>query len=240
MRVHPTTSAGPCARYRAGVLLLALDTATPAVTVAVHDGAQVRASRRVVDARRHGELLVPLVAEALAEAGAGPRDLTDVVAGVGPGPFTGLRIGLVTARTLASTVGAVLHGVCSLDALALAALPGPLVVATDARRREVHWAAYDDAGRRVDGPHVAAPHELAASLPAGTVLVGRGASLYADVLGAAGAVRAEPVDPDAAVLAQAYVDGRLQLLPPDPLYLRQPDAVPPGPAKPVLPPVRRR
>lgn len=222
------------------MLLLALDTASPAVTVALHDGERVLAGRSVVDARRHGELLAPLLAELLAEAGAEPRDLTDVVAGVGPGPFTGLRIGLVTARTLGSAVGASVRGACSLDAIALAAAPGQLVVATDARRRELHWAAYDGSGRRVDGPHVAPPGELAATLAPGTVLVGRGAVLYADVLGEAGVVRSQPLDPDAAVLAQAYVDGRVVLLAPEPLYLRRPDASPPGPAKPVLPAVRRR
>jgi tRNA threonylcarbamoyladenosine biosynthesis protein TsaB len=81
--------------------MLALDTSSPTVTVAVHDGDAVLASESTVDARRHGELLVPMLAEVLARAGAVPRDVTDVAVGVGPGPFTGLRIGLVTARTTA-------------------------------------------------------------------------------------------------------------------------------------------
>jgi len=212
------------------VLLLALDTATPAVTVAVHDGTAVLAARTTVDARRHGELLAPMLAEVLAEAGATPRDLTDVAVGVGPGPYTGLRIGLVTARTTAGVVGATLHGVCTLDTIAAAARRGtPLVVATDARRQEVHWAAYDADGRRIEGPGVDLPAVLAERLPPGTLLVGRGAELYADLLPPAEG----PLDPDAAVLAQAVVDGAVALLPVEPLYLRRPDARPPGPPKPV-------
>jgi len=211
------------------VLLLALDTATPAVTVAVHDGTSVLAARSTVDARRHGELLAPMLAEVLAEAGATPRDLTDVAVGVGPGPYTGLRIGLVTARTTASVVGAVLHGVCTLDTIAAAWRGTPVVVVTDARRQEVHWAAYDADGRRTEGPAVDLPAVLAERLAPGTLLVGRGAELHADVLPA----HQPPLDPDAAVLAQAVVDGAVPLLPVEPLYLRRPDAYPPGPPKPV-------
>jgi len=230
------------------VLLLALDTSSPAVTVAVHDGQWVLATRTSVDARRHGELLAPLVAEALADAGAAPGDLTDVVVGVGPGPYTGLRIGLVTARTVAAVTGATVQGACSLDVLGLspvvrASAPGrPVMVVTDARRQEVHWAAYDAEGRRTDGPRVERPRDLAAGLPPGTVLVGRGAQLYADVFAAEladGRLLAPPLDPDAAVLAQAVVDGRIELGPAEPCYLRRPDATPPGPPKPVLPAYRR-
>jgi len=97
------------------VLLLALDTATPAVTVALHDGTRVVAQSSAHDPRRHGELLAPGIAAVLTEAGADRRDLTDVAVGTGPGPFTGLRVGLVTAHTLALALGLRLHGVCTLD-----------------------------------------------------------------------------------------------------------------------------
>src|SRR5438132_7166535 len=96
------------------MLVLALDTATAAVTAGLgwlrpssDDGpaVEVRAERVEVDARRHGEALAPAIHECLAEAGAAPRDLAAVVAGVGPGPFTGLRVGLVTATALADALG---------------------------------------------------------------------------------------------------------------------------------------
>ncbi len=101
------------------MLLLALDTSGAAVTAALHDGARVVAGRSTLDARRHAELLAPSIEAVLAEAGAAPRDLTAVAVGVGPGPFTGLRAGVVTARVLGFALGVEVHGVCSLDALAL-------------------------------------------------------------------------------------------------------------------------
>lgn len=212
-------------------VLLALDTATAAVTVAVADGERILAQRSTVDARRHGELLAPAIYDVLAEAGVDRRELTEVAVGVGPGPFTGLRVGLVTARTLGVTLGVPVEGVCTLDALALqaadAGLDGEFRVVTDARRKEVHWAAYTTAGglRRVDGPHVEHPASAAWPGPA----VGAGALMYADDFpGARG-----PEHPSAAWLA-VWVARGLPLLPPEPIYLRRPDAVEPGARKPVL------
>ena len=139
-------------------MLLALDTSTPAVTVAVHDGNRIVAESTIVDARRHTELTGPAIVGVLSSAGVDRRELTEIAVGVGPGPFTGLRIGLVTARMLGHVLGIPVHGVCSLDVVAHGvAIPGPFVVATDARRKEVYWAAYDEAGRRTAGPDVAAP-----------------------------------------------------------------------------------
>jgi tRNA threonylcarbamoyl adenosine modification protein YeaZ len=215
------------------VLLLAFDTATPAVTVAVHDGARVLAHMTTVDARRQGELLASEIAMVVAQAGAGLAELTAVVAGVGPGPYTGLRAGLVTARVLGAALGVGVHGVCTLDVIAsdaVAAAAGrPFLVATDARRREVYWARYSPAGERLSGPGVAAP----ASLPAGLPTAGEGPAAYPGLLG-------EPIAPrfpSAATLA-GLAAGRLAagdgLLPPEPLYLRRPDARVPGPPKSVL------
>ena len=123
-------------------MLLALDTATAAVTVALHDGERVVASATRVDPMRHGELLAPLITEVLSEAGVVRQDLTAVVVGVGPGPFTGLRVGLVTARTLGAVLEIPVYGVCTLDVLAIeavdaGAVSGPVRVAADARRKEV-------------------------------------------------------------------------------------------------------
>ena len=101
-------------------MLLALDTATPAVTVAVADGATVLADATAVDPRRHGELLAPAVESVLRTAGVDRRELTAIAVGTGPGPFTGLRVGLVTARTLGHALGIPVLGVCTLDVLALA------------------------------------------------------------------------------------------------------------------------
>jgi tRNA threonylcarbamoyl adenosine modification protein YeaZ len=212
-------------------MLLAFDTSTHAVTVAVHDGRSVRAESTVVDMLRHGELLAPGIDAALRDAGITSAGLTRLAVGVGPGPFTGLRVGVVTARTMAAVLGVPVVGVCSLDVLAAHAVQactveGEFVVATDARRREVYWARYDDRGGRVDGPHVARPDQVGHSLP----VVGWGATLYPDDLGTAHA----PENPSAAVLADLVVTDRVPLLDPEPLYLRRPDVAMPSKRKSVL------
>ena len=216
------------------MLLLAFDTATPAVTAALHDGERVVAAATSVDARRHGELLAPAIAKVLRDAGADRRDVTAIAVGVGPGPFTGLRVGLVTARTLAAALGVPVHGVCTLDAIAAAVSePAELAVATDARRKEVYWARYrrhDASYHRVQGPAVSRPEDLARELTAALPVLGRGALLYADVL----THQPGPLDPDAAVLAEAVVRGEIELLAAEPLYLRRPDVSVPGPRKPAL------
>ena len=158
------------------MLVLGFDTATPAVSVALHDGERVISTASALDARRHSELLMPMIAKVLADAGVPRTDLDAVAVGIGPGPYTGLRVGVVTARVLGSVLGLPVHGVCSLDIIAAAAVTarrgaegasprastaGPgreFLVATDARRQEVYWARYDAAGRRVAGPQVGPAH----------------------------------------------------------------------------------
>lgn len=234
-------------------MLLALDTATSCVSVAVHHDGQVLAEVTHEDNRRHGELLAPAVSAALARAGVTTRDLAAVVCGVGPGPFTGLRVGVVTARVLGHAAGIPVHGVCSLDAIAWAGagsglLEGDVLVATDARRKEVYWARYavsDGRARRLAGPEVARAADLPAELR-GLPCLGRGPTLYPDaligVLGEDGQPPEGTVDVRAGALAataaRALADGDPQgvLLDPDPLYLRRPDAVVPGPLKQALPP----
>jgi tRNA threonylcarbamoyl adenosine modification protein YeaZ len=211
------------------VLLLALDTATPAVTVALHDGTDVIASSSQVDARRHGELLLPAVDRVLAQAGVKLDAVTGVVVGIGPGPYTGLRVGLMTADTFGLVLGVPVHGVCTLDGLAYAAdiEKGPFVVATDARRKEVYWARYDPAGHRLTGPAVDRPADVAAQLPAGIPVVGRGGRLYADLLPVADG----PIDPDAVVLADLVAREAVPEVAAAPLYLRRPDVRQPGERK---------
>ncbi|MEV0327647.1 tRNA (adenosine(37)-N6)-threonylcarbamoyltransferase complex dimerization subunit type 1 TsaB [Micromonospora echinospora] len=225
------------------MLVLVVDSSTPAVTAALAeiaaDGVTLRAERRTVDARAHGELLAPQVAAVLAELGARPADLGAIVAGLGPGPFTGLRVGLVTAATMGQALGVPTYGVCSLDAVGHPAAAGePVLAASDARRREVYWAVYDGAGERIAGPDVDVPAlvaERARDLGA-TAMVGDGAHRYADVLGLP--LREEPRYPSAASLAGLAAE-RIRAAAPGerltPLYLRRPDAVAATARKSVLP-----
>jgi tRNA threonylcarbamoyl adenosine modification protein YeaZ len=243
--------------------VLGFDTATPAVSVALHDGERVIASASALDARRHSELLTPMIAKVLADAGVPRTDLDVVAVGVGPGPYTGLRVGVVTARVLGSVLGLPVHGVCSLDIIAVAARGGlgpppqaataaeaspradtaasfgpgrEFLVATDARRQEVYWARYDAACRRVAGPQVG----RAGSIPGAAELAvaGAGGPQYPEAFGEV----IGPAYPDAGVLCR-LVAGSLTapspshppLLAADPLYLRRPDAREPGPPKRVTP-----
>ena len=216
-------------------------TSRPAEPGQQRGAAVVLAARVTAGARRHGEQLAPAVAAVLAEAGCRPGDLTAVVAGLGPGPFTGLRVGLVTAAALADALGIPAYGACSLDAIAAPGhLPsGRLLVATDARRREVYWAAYDETGTRIAGPEVDRPADLAARL-AGldlAAMCGAGARLYREELPLPLVDRADhPDHPDPAALADLARDRVLAGAPTEPLtplYLRRPDASPPGRPKPV-------
>ena len=220
-----------------------MDTATSAITVAVHDGDRVLASRATVDARRHTELLAPMLVEVMAAAGSTVDEITHVAVGTGPGPFTGLRVGLVTAQTLAHARGITVHGVCSLDALAEAAAQqgheGELLVATDARRKEVYWARYRCAAgqsTRLGEPAVTKPADLSDEVLA-LPTVGRGPVLYPDLLPHA----IEILDVDAGVLAAVAavrIAAGVQMSI-EPLYLRRPDAVAPAPPKTSLKPSPR-
>jgi tRNA threonylcarbamoyl adenosine modification protein YeaZ len=221
------------------VLVLAFDTATAAVTVALcdwapGDGVRLRAAAGEVDRRRHAELLAPSIAAVLAEGGTTSAALSAVAVGVGPGPYTGLRVGLATARALGDALRIPVHGVCTLDVIAWASgRTEPFVVATDARRKEVYWARYHCARRRADGPHVGRPDDAAMD---GLPVVGQAGELYPEILGEP----RPPLLPSADALAEltvARLDGGEgpALLPPRPLYLRRPDAREPGPVKRVTP-----
>jgi tRNA threonylcarbamoyl adenosine modification protein YeaZ len=231
------------------VLLLAFDTSTSAVTVALHDGSGVVAQESAVDARRHGELLSVFIDKVLRGAGARQQDLTSVAVGTGPGPYTGLRAGLVTARVLASALGIPADGICSLDVVAAGVLAGggagagsagsgggaeagggEFLVATDARRREVYWARYDPSGQRVAGPAVNLPAELPAGLP----VAGEGAVIYPELAGRLIGPR-YPAAAWLAALAAARIAAGQPAQPAEPLYLRRPDAREPGKPKRVTP-----
>ncbi|HST97465.1 MAG TPA: tRNA (adenosine(37)-N6)-threonylcarbamoyltransferase complex dimerization subunit type 1 TsaB [Geodermatophilus sp.] len=209
------------------MLVLALDTATPTLVAGLArwspDGAtEVLAERAVPSGNRHAELLTVAVTEVLHDAGLALGDVEAVVTGLGPGPFTGLRVGVVTAAAIGDARGLPVVGVCSLDAVG----SGARTVVTDARRKEVYWAAYAADGSRTDGPGVARPEELTV---AGPVV---GDARFAERLG----VAVTPAEVTTAGLVRAAAP---QLADPSsadplvPLYLRRPDAVPPTSFKPV-------
>ena len=215
--------------------VLAIDTSSAAVTAGIAElapgGIEVLAERVTIDARAHAEVLTPSIEACLREAGLTVRDLAAVVAGVGPGPFTGLRVGLVTAAVLGDTLGIPTYGVHSLDAIAVHLTPDPLVVAGDARRQEVYWARYADNSRQA-GPDVGRPETLDTTGLA--VMAGAGARRYADVLGLRLLDRDYPTALGLVTLAAERVrqgaDSEVLI----PLYLRRPDAAEPAARKAVL------
>jgi len=249
------------------VLVLALDTSTPSVTAGVvllrepHEGiaepgdaansahptrpGALLAERSVTDAFAHAERLMPLVTEALAGCGQTLHDLDAVVVGLGPGPFTGLRVGIATAAALGDGLDIPAHGVPSHDgvARALAPLPGNTLVVTDARRRELYLSAYRPDGSRALGPLVAAPAAVPDLLAdngfTAGYLTGAGAGLLdpqraaafdpASVDSATASISLGLVERAAVSLLTGAVPGPLT-----PLYLRRPDATAPGAPKSVL------
>jgi tRNA threonylcarbamoyl adenosine modification protein YeaZ len=201
--------------------LLVIDTATPAVTAAVvaHDTdarrSDVLAQRLTVDARAHAEMLTPNVMGAVADAGLSMADLDGVVVGCGPGPFTGLRVGMATAAAYGHALGVPVYGVCTLDAIGVETR-GEVLVVTDARRREVYWARYRD-GVRIGGPDVGA----AADVAFGDAEAVAGSPDHAALFDLPG------IDipyPSAAGLVAAVTDWTAEPGPLVPLYLRRPDA----------------
>jgi len=204
-------------------VLLALDTSTPLVSVALAEGDTVLTAATSQQPMQHGEQLAPMISAALAEVGALRQDVTAVAVGVGPGPYTGLRVGIVTARTFALVLGIPAYGVCSLDVLAAGAVDGgveePFLATTDARRKELFWAAYDEDGARASGPAVGRPE----TLPGDVLVVGAGPDLYPSAFPRF----AGPTRPDAATLALVVAEERAALVDPVPLYLRRPDAAVP-------------
>jgi tRNA threonylcarbamoyl adenosine modification protein YeaZ len=203
--------------------VLGIDTSALVCAGVAVDTAVV-ASGVVPDARAHAEQLLSLVTRVLDEAGlGGPTGVDAIAVGVGPGPFTGLRVGVAAAAVLAEALGVPVRGVCSLDVLASQAVvsglvpDGDFVVATDARRHEWYWARYGTDGRRLAGPFVTAPADLP-DLPAFGAVTGTPLALDAGHL---------------AAIAWDLPDAGLE-----PLYLRRPDAEVPTARKSTLLPPR--
>lgn len=227
------------------MIVLAIDTSAiaSAALIRCHESfsdAAVLASFATEDTKSHAEVLAPGIRALVAEQELAGRDIARIVVGVGPGPFTGLRSGIATARALAFAWSVPLAGLMSLEALAwdvveAGGADSEFVVATDARRKELYWARYAEGGALLDGPHVSAPGELP-SLP----VYGAGAGLYPEQLAGAGASAAPGFDsaqPTAASLGLAAVAllAAGEALPDTtPLYLRESDAQIPGPRKRAL------
>jgi tRNA threonylcarbamoyladenosine biosynthesis protein TsaB len=218
-------------------VILAFDTATPSTAVAVWapDGPQVelRDDPAPGERPRHAERLLPLSEAALAEARATWADVERLAVGVGPGGFTGLRLGVSTARALAQGRGLPVIGVSSLEALAEPVDARTVAAVIDARRGEVFAAAWRDGAALFEAAALA-PEALAATLPSGTVAVGDGAVRFREQLERAGvAVPADgsPVHRLSALAVARLAEGRepadRDALLPD--YRREPDAVPPKP-----------
>lgn len=211
---------------------LALDTSATASAAVTREGA-VLAHHATESQRNHSEVLAGFVTQVLTEAEIDPAqpDMLDgIFVGVGPGPFTGLRAGIMTAQTLAHTWNLPVYGVLSLDGLAHRVAADAFrigaeefVVATDARRKEVYWAHYDNiAGQpqRVHGPFVTAAQEVT-KLP----VYGAGAGLYPDVLyGMTGYTDAVPDATDIAAYGELALRRGRGLQPVEAQYLRGHDA----------------
>ncbi|TCK66307.1 tRNA (adenosine(37)-N6)-threonylcarbamoyltransferase complex dimerization subunit type 1 TsaB [Curtobacterium sp. PhB136] len=202
-------------------MLLAIDTsAGTSVAVVDPETRTVLAERSTEDSRRHAEVIGPFLQGVLDDAGITAADVTGVVAGMGPGPFTGLRVGIAAARTFAVARDVPFLPLVSHDAVAAEATSeadGPVVVLTDARRREVYWSVHDQTGTRTAGPGLARPADLddvlgaSRQLPrvtATTIPAGRLGVLAADRLASGGSFAEDA-----------------------PLYLRDPDVTMPGAPK---------
>jgi tRNA threonylcarbamoyladenosine biosynthesis protein TsaB len=220
--------------------LLAIDTATRLVGCALWDDDGPVAANLLVAGQRHVEVLLPAIDELCRQAGISVADLDAVAVDIGPGLFTGLRVGLATATTIATARNIPAVGVTSLEALAHPHRRGPgrLAAVVDARRGEVYWALFEGDGRcykELRAPSVASPQDAAREI--GNVLaVGDGALRYREIFEAAGSEVAGPGDMWPSPLAVAElgmerITGKALLRGtaseagtlPAPLYLRQAD-----------------
>ncbi len=213
-------------------MLLAIDTSSATTLVVLCDESGVRAALASGVSGGHERVVAVLIAQALVEADAPASDVDSVACGVGPGPFTGLRVGVMAALAFGRAVEAPVFGFCSLDIVAWSVAhganpPPAFVVAADARRKEVYWATYTADGRRTSEPAVGIPAavaELIGELP----VAGPGSVIYAPFF-------PRGIEPSAATCEAlaGLVGTEWERLAPTPLYLRPPDVAVPGPRKPV-------
>ena len=203
--------------------VLAIDTSVGVSVAILRSNGEVTQSQ-AVDHGMQGELTAELISKVVSDSGLKIEEIADVVVGVGPGPFTGLRVGLVTASVFAHAREIPIHGICSLDAIAFD-YAKPCIVVTDARRKELYWARYE--GIRIGDPQVSKPEAIASQFP-DVDFVGPGANLYPDY------VSGNVMELKAGSLAKLFASGSAQLVDVSPMYLRKPDAVEPTTRKSVL------
>ena len=210
------------------MIVLGLDTCLNACSVAVLDGERVLSHETEVMARGHQERLAPMAERAMQTAGISFNQLERIGVTVGPGSFTGLRVGLAFAKGLGSALSIPVAAVGTVEALAAEA-SGLVVAAIDARRDQVYLQGFED-GRALMAPD-ALPVDVAIarlaelSMGRAVTLVGSGAPLLAQVLPVATVVAAEGAD----ARQVARIDAAVRTpAPPRPLYLRAPDAKLPG------------
>ena len=218
--------------------VLGLDTATTACSAAVWADGQVLAARTLAMERGHAEALMPMIVDALAEARCGFAELDLLAVTVGPGAFTGLRVGLAAARGMAIACALPCVGVTTLEAVAAAVemtehAGRNLLVALRSRRAELYVQGFDGAGSPLGPASAVLPSELVGHVPAPVVVVGDASADAVQAFEAAGveAVIADApgvADPGnvAAIAALRWASGEDVVLP-APLYLRPPDAIRP-------------
>jgi len=234
-------------------VILGIDTSTQVCVGLARDGEPVL-SESVGDSRSHVELLMPTVKSVMKDAKIRRRDLSGIAVGMGPGPYTGLRVGIAAAQMLSVALKIPVYHRCSLDVLgldwALTNPQGPYIVCTDARRKELYWAIYDHQGRRVEGPYVSTSDQIPDLGCVGPGILAPHADVRVDpFLAIKLGVLIDPYETlpspeeasdivglDASLLA-AYAH-ELPDVGPEPLYLRHADADEPGRVKSVLPEAR--
>lgn len=210
--------------------LIAIDTALEncSVGIVANGGAPLLLTETI--GRGHAERLFGMVEAAMAESRLSYADLDRIAVTVGPGSFTGLRVGIAAARGLALVVGCPVAGIGTLDVIAGqardAAGPVPVLAVLDARRDEVYAQLFDASGKAVSPPEAGPAERFAALVDGSTVLTGSGAGLVAAETGAAGRIVAADPAPDIGALVRLGLAAPPPSGPPRPLYLRSPDAKP--------------
>ena len=214
--------------------ILALDTALTACSAAVLMDGRLAAERYAEVGKGQAELLMGQIDQVLAEAVVSPSGLARIGVTIGPGSFSGVRIGLSVARGISLVTGAPVAGITTLAALAADSPPGSgraTVAAIDARRGEIYVQVFGPDGMALDQPSAMTPPAAAAALPSGPlILVGSGAALLVEAA-ARGNLDAQEkiIWPRASAVARLAANAKVSGSPPDPLYLRAPDAKAPKP-----------
>ncbi|HEY8123807.1 MAG TPA: tRNA (adenosine(37)-N6)-threonylcarbamoyltransferase complex dimerization subunit type 1 TsaB [Methylocystis sp.] len=218
--------------------ILAIDTALPAVSACVldHDAAEPIAAESIEMERGHGEALLPLIQRVMSKVEGGFASLDRVAVTVGPGSFTGIRIGLAAGQAIALACKAEIVGVSTLAALAAPLISDPfdglIAAAIDARHDKIYIAAFAPDGRPLLAPRRMQAQEALRALGSGPLLLtGSGAPLLAKEARARGVpvrIASERTAPDIVIVARLGFAARPESAPARPLYLKEPDVILPG------------